>query len=189
MIGFLESPLPALLGGGLLTAMLVGGWVQTARIWPLFAALGVIGITASLVLLEQAVETERERVTSTLEEIVQVVEQNDLEGLLGHIHPDAVDIQQQARKEFSRYRFSEISIRPNLEVTTHAGSPATARVTFNVVADGSITDLGLEASTVRRYVELDFKQHSGTWKVVKYAHFEPLRGMRDQYSDQYSGGY
>ena len=206
MSGFLESPLPALLGGGLLTAMLVGGWVQTARIWPLFAALGVIGITASLVLLEQAVETERERVTSTLEEIVQVVEQNDLEGLLGHIHPEKLDIRQQARREFPKYDFSEISIRSNLEVTTRSERkvkiikpeidgekyrfyPATARVTFNVVADGSIADLGLEDTTVRRYVELDFEKYGGRWVVVKYAHFEPLRGMRDQYSDMYGGTY
>ena len=181
----LESPFPALLGGGLLTAMLIGGWVQTARLWPLLAALGVIAVTVGLVVLEQQVETEREKVTTTLREMVQVVEQNDLEGLLQHIHPEAEDIRQKARREFPNYHFGAISIRPNLEVTIMDGSPATARATFNVVADGSLAGLGLEESSVRRYVEVDFKQYGDHWKIIGYDHFEPLRGMRDQYSDRY----
>ena len=185
MTGLLESPLPALLGGGLMTAILIGGWIQTARLWPLYASVGVIAVTVLLVLLEHHVETDREKIASTLQDLIQVVEHNDLDGLLEHIHPEAIDIQQKARREFPNYHFSAISVRPNLEVTTRGGSPTTARATFNVVADGSIVDLGMGDATVRRYVELDFKQHAGSWKVVNYAHFEPLRGMRDQYSNRY----
>ena len=185
MTGLLESPLPALFGGGLLTAILIGGWVQTARLWPLYASAGVIAVTVLLVLLEHHVETDREKVASTLQDLIKVVENNDLNGLLDHIHPEAIEIQHQARREFPNYHFSTISVRPNLDVTILPGSPATARATFNVVADGSIAELGMGDATVRRYVELEFKQHTGRWKVVSYAHFEPLHGMRDQYSDRY----
>ena len=181
----LESPLPALTGGSLLTAMLIGGWVQTARRWTLLAATGVIAITISLVLLEKHVETEREQVTTTLKEIVQVVEQNDLEGLLEHIHPEAEAILHKARREFPNYHFGEISIRPNLEVSTAQGPPATAQATFNVVADGSISGLGLEDTSVRRYVEVDFKKNGERWQIFRYEHFEPFHGMRDQYSNRY----
>ena len=66
MTGLLESPLPALLGGGLLTAILIGGWIQTARLWPLYASVGVIAVTVLLVLLEHHVETDREKIASTL---------------------------------------------------------------------------------------------------------------------------
>ena len=185
MSWLLESPLPALLGGGMLTVLLISGWVQTARTWPLFVAAGVLLVTISLVILERAVETDREQVTRTLEQIVQVVEDNNLQGLLDQIHPRKEDILARARREFPNYKFGKISIRPNLEVTTRDGEPAKAHATFNVVADGSITNMRMEQGTVRRWVEVDFEQHQGKWLVVGYDHFEPFHGMRDTYSDRY----
>ena len=181
----LESPLPAVIVGGMLTAILIGGWIQTALTWLLPSAAGVLLVTGSLVWLENAVVTEREEVEQTLQEIVEVVAEEALDGLLAHLHPDAEHARSKVRAEFPKYEFGEISIRPNLEVTIIEGTPLAARATFNVVADGGIRSLGMEDVTVRRYVEVKFRQLNGRWLVHDYEHFEPLHGMRDTHSDRY----
>jgi hypothetical protein len=61
--------------------------------------------------------------------------------------------------------------------------PPRATAEFNVIAQVSLADGSWSDQRVVRFVEVTLYQEAdGQWRVAAYNHYEPLRGLRDDYS-------
>lgn len=175
----LEQPL-FIAAIGLVTCILLGGhWLQTGR-KSLAAALALaVVLTGGLIVVERAVETDREQVEQTLRQIAKDLQRNDLSSLLEHVHPGAATIRDRVETEFPRYTFDRVSIKPNLEIKLSAGEPPGEAVAeFNVVAVVSDSSGLLNSRRLARFVVLTLHRHTDSWKVVEYEHHAPQVGYQ-----------
>jgi len=184
MSSWLESPVPALMVGGLTTALFVGGWLKTGHRWMLLLALAALGITAGLVVLERQVVTERERVENTVLAMAQCVQENDVPGLLEYIHSDATNVRARASREMGNYKFVRVVVKNNLRVEMSSPTTDQAVAHFNVVvvlgdAGGMVTD-----QHIARTVQLTFAKQGNDWRLWNYSHNSVL-GSPDQFSEAF----
>lgn len=84
-----ENTLTLVMIGAVALAMAVFVYFQTRTNGALYGALGVILLTAVLVLASWLIETPREAVERSLYELAATVEANDVKGALGYISPSA----------------------------------------------------------------------------------------------------
>jgi hypothetical protein len=88
-MNLLEDPWPAIIGGGLLAAVLLVIGFKTGRgLWLIIVGL-VLVVTAGLVVLERLVVTERERVEQTMVDTAAAVESNNVGAVLAYVSPTA----------------------------------------------------------------------------------------------------
>ena len=174
----LENPFPAILIGGLITAILAGGWLRTGRNSLLVAMLVVIALTVAAVLIERFVETDREQITATLHEIARLVQQNDVDAAIDYAYSGAPHVRRQADTELRRYEFSLVDIKRNLTIEVDSGTdPPQARAEFNVVVVVTVRNKGLTDFNVPRFCEVTlYKEKDGRWRVGAYSHADPQRG-------------
>jgi hypothetical protein len=181
MTWFLESPWPALLIGGLATAILASGWLHTGRQALLYLMLVCILLTVGAVVLERAIVTDREQVDATLHEIARLVEKNDVPAVLRHAYSGSPAVRAQAAAELPRYKFQTVTIARNLEIKMfpkHLPPKATAE--FNVIVRAGLADGSWGDQSGVRFVEVTlFQEPTGEWRVASYEHADPLRGARE----------
>ena len=179
----LENPVPAMIVGGLTAAILGGGWLQTGRKWLLYLMVVVILLTVGAVVVERTVVTDREQITTTLHKIAALVERNQIGAAVEYAYSGSPDVRSEAQAELSKYEFSEVDIKSNLEIQVYAEErPPRAVAEFNVTAQISTRGGPIQISDRRipRYVEVTFYQEEdGAWRVGEYAHYEPTRGYRN----------
>ncbi|MCH5375796.1 MAG: hypothetical protein JJ992_17630 [Planctomycetes bacterium] len=174
----LENPLPALIVGGIIAAILGGGWIQTGRQALLYLMILAILLMVGAVLLERFVVTEREEVKATLFEIARLVEQNDIEAAMQYAYSGSPQVAREATAELSNYRFLSVDIKPNLEIKVFPDEdPPRARADFNVVVTFATRDGMVSESRIPRYVEVTmYREPDGQWRVSDYSHDDPRRG-------------
>lgn len=181
MTMLLESPWPALIIGGLATAIVASGWLQTGRQVLLYAMVAMILLTVAAVAVERLVVTDRERVDMALHEIARLVEQNDVDGALQYADPAHPVVRERAVAELPRYRFQKCTIARNLEIQVdpkHIPPKATAQ--FNAIVKLGFADGSWSDQTVVRFVRVTFFQDaSGQWCVADYEHADPRQGLVD----------
>jgi hypothetical protein len=180
MTWLLEEPLPTIIAGVLAVAILGGLWIRTGRKGLVYALIAVVVAAVGLVLAEKWVVTYREQVDATLRQCAADVESNDLQAVLRHVHPQAEQIRLRVNSEFPKYHFREVRIARNLEITVNdQHDPPQALTRFNVAAVGSERGGLIANQRVLRYVEVTFQLDTDhEWRVIDYAHFDPLHGMR-----------
>lgn len=84
-----ENALPIWVGGAVAVTMAVFVYLQTRSRGALYSVLGVIAVTAGLLLLNRLIETPREAVEHTLYSLATTVEANDVAGSLAFLAPNA----------------------------------------------------------------------------------------------------
>ena len=179
-----ETPWPAIVIGVLATAIVASGWLRTGRQTLLHLMVAIILLTIGAVVLERWVVTDREQVDATLHEIARLVESNDVDAVLRYAYSGSPATRAQAAGELPRYRFQTVTIARNLQIQVfpkHVPPRATAE--FNVIVQLGLADGSWSDQRVVRYVEVTFYQEAdGQWRVAAYNHYEPFRGVRDDYS-------
>jgi hypothetical protein len=176
----METPLLAILIGGLTTAILASGWLRTGKQWLLYLMVAAILLTVGAVILERAVMTDREQITATLHEIADLVERNEIDAAFEYAHSSSPEVRSEAAGELTQYEFHEVSIRRNLEIQVFPERiPPTAIAEFNVLVVFSTKDRFVTDSRVLRFVEVTFlKEETGEWRVSDYAHYPPTDAFR-----------
>ena len=179
MTWLFENPVPTVLMGAFSLAILIGGWLKTGWRSLIVAMVGVVALTVGLVVLEHFVVTDREQVDLTLREIAALVERNDIDGALKHVHSSGQRIRDAASGELRGYKFAKVSITSTPEIKLRpARNPTEAVAEFNVVvvvseSTGTFTDI-----RAPRFVSVTFLKEDGQWRVSDYKHDEPMTGMR-----------
>lgn len=84
-----ENALPIWMGGAVALTMAFIVYWQTRANGALLGILGVIVVTAALLLTERLIETPREAVARTLYSLAATVEANDVPGALSYLAPSA----------------------------------------------------------------------------------------------------
>src|SRR6185295_4679598 len=84
-----ENTLTVVMSGAGVLAMAVFVYFQTRTNGALYGVLGLILLTAVLVLTSWLIETPREAVERSLYELAATVEANDVKGVLGYLAPSA----------------------------------------------------------------------------------------------------
>ncbi len=177
MTWVLEQPVYILILGVLSVAFLGFAWWQTSYRAMFHAMLAVFALTAGLLILEQLVETDVERVEDTLDQIARDVESNDLELILSHVYSGAQDVYARARNEFPQYQFRRVDIKRNVEVVIAENAhPPRAEVTFNVVVDVEVKATGY-APRVPRFVRVTMIFENDRWRVAEYTHDDPQNSI------------
>lgn len=178
----LEEPLPIVMIGLLIVAILGGVWIRSGRNWLIYALVAVIVLMAVMLLLERWVDTYREQVDATLRQCAAAVENNDMEAVLGHVQADAGEIRLQARNELPRYRFKKVVIARNLEIAVDSQhDPPQAVAEFNVILDVTLRRGMADMKGAVRFVEVTFQlDDDGQWRVIRYRHNPPMRRFQNQ---------
>lgn len=182
MTWLMESPLPAVLIGGLTTAILVSGWLRTGKQWILYLTIPVILLAVGAVFLERAVITDREQVKATLYEIAELVERNEIDAAFKYAYSGTPEVRSEADGELPLYEFREVSIRRNLEIKVfpeHIPPKATAE--FNVLVVFGPKGQFVGESRILRFVVVTFLQEeTGEWRVSDYEHSPPTDAFRTE---------
>jgi hypothetical protein len=140
-------------------------------------AMGIAVLTASTVITEAIIVTDREAVTEVVYAIADCVQLNDVEGVLNHVSDQDELTIKRIRSEMPRYQFSNVRISGVVDFSTNNGPPKTASIDFGVWANGSDGRTG--QFTVRRRAILTLeKEADGQWRVTDYEHFDPAETVR-----------
>jgi len=177
----LDNLFPLVMGGVLLTVVLAGSWLKMGHKGLLIGAIIVALLAVGLVILDQAVVTEREQIERTIHQIAADVEREDTELLLSHIHPDAEETRRRAEAEIPHYKIKSVRVKQGLQIDLDMRhDPPQAQVEFNVVVDGSDAAGFLGERQVPRFVSVRLWKDGDRWKVRDYRHADPLEGMRNR---------
>lgn len=182
MTWMMESPLPAVVIGGLTAAILGSGWLRTGKQWLLYLMIVAILLTVGAVFLERAVITDREQVKATLYKIAELVERNEIDAAFDYAYSGSQEVRREAAGELPMYKFQEVSIRRNLEIEVFPDHiPPKAVAEFNVLVVFGTRDHFVGESHVLRFVEVEFLQEeTGEWGVSDYEHYPPTDAFRTE---------
>lgn len=176
-----ENPLLIIVIGGLTTAILGAGWLRTGRAAPLYLAIAALLLTVAALVVERLVVTDREQIDFTLHEIARLVERNDIDAALNFASASHPAVRAQAAAELPRYKIREIHIKSNLDIRVSPRlQPPQAIAEFNVSVVAGTADGFLNNFPVLRFVEVRLVKEEGQWKVASYAHYDPMKGARDE---------
>jgi hypothetical protein len=174
-----EKPTTIGLIGGLATAVLFVVWLQAPRRGLLLGMLGALALTATLLLVERLVITDREALEQTLYEIADTVRQKDLEKLLPYIHSSAHAVRAEATREYNLYRLDDARITQVWAVNVQSeAQPKQAEIEFNVMVTGGPQTAGLGTRRIVVYMLVRFEQENGQWKVTHYEWHEASHALR-----------
>lgn len=171
-----------MIGVGLILA-LGAAWTTSGRNELLYAMGAAIVLLIAGLITERLVVTDREAIRQTLVEIAHDVQANDRQAVVRHVHSSAPQLKQKALAELPHYQFTECRVtRVHLiDIDSHA-EPRSAMVEFNVIATGTFSQAGLEATgTFPRWIKLHMlREKDGRWTVADYEHAEPQRMIMNQ---------
>lgn len=176
MTWFTENPTPPVVLGIVVEALLVVVLMKTGRreaLWGmLFTAVATIGVVVANLLIV----TPREEVTTALEEIRQLVEQNDRPELVKRIDPAAVSLRNQVQYDLANLTVEKAKI-DKLKVLVNAEATS-ARAEFDGVV---VIREGMSRPIPLRF-RVDLRKLDGRWVVssAEYQPYNPLDGGASQ---------
>lgn len=174
---FFENPLWLGICGALVTIVAAFLWMQTGARSAAATALVAIILTVLLVLVSLRVETDREKVIQTINQVADAVESNDLQRVLGHISPNAMQGLRRARHELPQFTFREARMTRLKSVLINRNStPPTALAEFSVIVDVSANG---QQARVPLFVKAYFVQDADRWLVRDYEHFDAAAAFRN----------
>ena len=150
-------------------------WLLTSSFRWLNCAFSVIGFGAAMFALERWVETDRERIQSSLHRLVDAIECSDVDAVFDLLHPQASDARKDADYYLNRFEFQRVVIKRNLRIQL-GRQPHVAVADFNVL-------LVIQAPSdsipqrVTRYVRVWFRDVNGVWLVERYQHSNAIDGV------------
>ncbi len=176
-----ESPLLIAVAGAATAAVIGFFWLQTGRRSLIYLLVLCLILTAGLLALERFIETEREQIKSTLHQVAQLVEQNQLAAALEYVHSSRSDIRSRAEHRLAGLVFERVSIKRNLKIMlTRETEPKRATATFNAVAVLREGTGIIDGRPIPRFVKVEMEKEEGRWRVVDYVDREPIAGFQNK---------
>jgi hypothetical protein len=169
MMWLAENELVIWIAGAVaLTMALVVYW-QTRSALAQGAVAAVVIITAALLVFERLVETPREAVERTLEEIVIAVRTNDMPGVLRNISRSAVALRADVEKAMPLVTIDRANTIGSILIDVDPNSPAQeATVKGRGFIHGTIRSNGMVAGQTAEFT-VTFVREGDRWLLVDYA--------------------
>lgn len=172
----LENPVVIGIFGLVIASAAAVVWTQTGKSAGLYVAGLAVAITLLLIMLSVQIETDRERIQSTIDEVAEALSKNDYERVYSFIHPGATAAVTRAKAELPNYKFSEARVTRMKSIVVNRNSPPpTAIAEFNVAVT---LEFQGQRIPVRRFVKAYFMLDGERWLVNDYEHFEPTAAFK-----------
>lgn len=174
----LESPLPVIVLGIVVEAILGVVYVNNRRASLVAGMIGVLVVVAAGVLLERWVMTDREKIEATLDGVAAALKTNDLDQVLLFIDPAADKTIGIARANMLLVTIHSAKIsRLEIEINRFTSPPmAETRFIGLIDCEGSpgVSQLVSRGRYVHEFeVEMVFKD--GRWLIGDNTRFRPFR--------------
>ena len=163
-----EDPTVLLILGAALEAILVAGLVKTGRGALIWAMLGVLALIGALLLVERWWVTDRELIQDRLDATVIALESNDVDAVLAHIAPSAVDMQGAVKLILPRVEIEDIDLN-NVQIDINeSASPTFASARFVALVKGNFRgQQSLYEKTPFR-IEVELEKVGDEWLLSGY---------------------
>lgn len=153
----------------LVAVVLLFGWLKTGRkallIAVIVVAAGGIGTLAAAALIV----TDEERIENEIFGVAKDVERNDVEAVLGHVHPDADAIVREAKRRLPDYQFDGVLVRFRRVEIDETKSPRTAAAHFIVTVSGTAKSSGTPIPRgAKGYFEVELVEQGDRWLIRDY---------------------
>lgn len=171
---FLENPMPVIVVGILLEAVLGVLLFSTRRSVLLAPMAGVLLLVLGGVWLERVYVTETEQVEATLDGVAAALKTNDLAQVQSYLAPNAQQTRQRAAWALGLVEVTDAKIR-NLTITINAlTSPPTAEAKFDgiIFFRGKTIDVGRDRYPATFTVELE--QDGDRWLITDHIEHEQV---------------
>jgi hypothetical protein len=154
--------------GAVLVTMCGIVYYQTKASTALLAMLVAVLTTASLLVAERWIETPREAVVRSLQEIADAIEANDLPEVLSHIAPNATPVRSDAEALMPLVKVNKANIVGTPEVTLNiATQPLTATVVSQGFIDATLKKNGMKGGYLDR-VTIEYVLDGDRWLIESY---------------------
>lgn len=184
MAVLLETPVPALVAGMIVEAMLVA-WLMHSRRQVLWIPIVLVLLaTLGLVLLEAAVVTDREEVAAVLDAIASALESNDLSTLLAYVSTThGAGIRRDIQARLPPWRVTDAHVGRDLKVEIN---PLTVEPTAAATFTGRVTvtsrDGTLRNAHYLRKFTVKLRREGSGWLAYDYEE-RPVIGPGSQFGD------
>jgi hypothetical protein len=152
--------------GALALAMALVVYFQTGTRGSQLGVLVVVLVTALLLVTEAVLETPREAVARTLDEIAAAVRANDMPGVLSYVSPTAANLRQEVETAMPLVTIERAAIvgTPRIEL-----DPAETRATVNcrVFVHGTQRSGGMKGGQIAA-CQATFVREGDRWLVTGY---------------------
>lgn len=137
-------------------------------------AAACVGFAIGIFFIEQAIETDQEKLRKAVYGLATEVRNNNVEGAIKYFDPKNQVVINRVRNEMPGYEFRVCNVLAIKEVEIRRTTkPKQAKVEFVVFFRVNAPSFGYDGPG-RRQVVLRFEQDSNhDWKVVGYHHFDP----------------
>jgi hypothetical protein len=172
-----ENAVPIWAGGAVLLTFALVLYLQTRGRAALVAMLIVVLATGGLLVVERLIETPREAVERTLDELAAAIEANDLPGVLAFIAPTATEVRSDAETLMPLVTVEKARVLGSPEVEIDATTqPATATVKCQAMVNVVVKQNGMKGPYMDRET-IHFIQSDGRWLIESYT---PARDWRQK---------
>ncbi|MBI3836598.1 MAG: hypothetical protein HY288_01515 [Planctomycetia bacterium] len=173
MTWFVESPWPSVMLGIGLEAILAIFLVRSGRAVVIAAMVGVLALTAGLVVLERIIVTQTEQVENTLDEIAGALESNDANAVLALFSSHSLR-RAEVQSAMSRVRIGEAKIGGDLEIRLNQlTSPPSANAYFTGRVQVKRTRETIPYEHVVRKFKVTLRQEGNRYRVFDYEDADP----------------
>jgi hypothetical protein len=155
--------------GAVALTMALVVYTQTRSQGSLLAIVLVVVVTGALLILENALESPREAVARTLDEIAVAVRTNDMPRVLSYIDPAAAQLRKEIETAMPLATIERAAIvgEPMITVGPN-GDPTQARVECRAFVQGALKNSGMKGGQMANCIVTLTKQ-GDRWMVTEYA--------------------
>lgn len=174
-----ENPVPSLILGVIVAAMLGVIYLQIQKRWALVGAIFAVAATIGAVVVERIVVTPREEVRVVLHELEQALAANDLDAVLVLIDPEAAAMLNSARARLPDVKITRAKITTPIAVEVNEyGRPPTAEAVFTgrIEVSGNLGGgmIPLDKAPYIRRFTIQLRKPADRWLMYDYAESDPL---------------
>lgn len=150
---------------------------QTGRGVVLYIMGGVLLLAGGLFFTERWIVTEKERVEQTLFGVVDCVENNDVDGVLSYVGPDALEVRTlvQSRMKLVEIQEAKITDSPKI-IINELTSPPTATASFTGRIQGQLKMGNQYGDTFISGFTITLRRYDGEWKISTVEVESPIPG-------------
>ena len=163
-----ENAVPIWAVGAVLLTLALVVFVQTRGRGAVVAMVVIIVLTATLLTVEWLIETPREAVARTLNEIAAAIEANDLPGVLDYIAPSASEVRSDAETLMPLVVVEKARILGTPDIEIDAGpNLRKATVECQALVHVVVKQNGMKGPYMDR-VMIYFVERDGRWLIESY---------------------
>lgn len=177
-----ENEIAIGLVGLALSALLifVGLRLAESRIW--LAGFAALALTVLLVLIAFWIETDRQQIRRTMNEIAVALRENDHQRVVSYFHPNATEGIQHVETELPQYTFRSARVTRVVDITINSSTqPPTAVSEFigAVTVTMNRNNLFDGPANARRFIKVYWMKKDDSWLVRDYEHFDVMQAFTE----------